>query len=153
MLDNQVRPKSAPEKSDVSAALSVSWARAARNAGKGSLADKAKVSTKTIDRALTGETVPELHTALASMLADESALDEVFALYGLDRPRWKHSAAANDLHTVSDLTGLASAFCRALEDGNRDHTETLELARLIRALKPALSAILEEADRIRGVAA
>lgn len=153
MPDNQVRPKTAPVKSDVSAALSVAWARASRRAGKGAMADKIGTSTKTIDRALTGETVPELHTALASLLADESALDEVFALYGLNRPRWAHSAAANDLHTVSNLTGLASTFCRALEDGDRDHRETLELADLIRSLKPALAAILAEADHIRGIAA
>lgn len=153
MPDNQVRPNVAPAKSEVSGALSVSWARAAWSIGKGAMADKIGTSTKTIDRALTGETVPELHTALASLLSDETALDEVFALYGLERPRWKRSEAANDLHTVSGLTGLASQFCRALEDGNRDHTETLELADAIRLLMPALTAITTEANRIRGVAA
>lgn len=153
MPDNQVRPKTAPEKSDVSGALTVGWARAARKVGKGAMADAIKASPKTIDRALTGETVPELHTALASLLVDPSALDEVFALYGLERPQTAVGQAANDLATVSGLSGVVTAFCKALEDGSRCHTETLELADLVRAVMPALNALMDEANRIRGVAA
>lgn len=149
---NQVCPKTAPAKSEVSAALAVGWARAARQ-GKGAMADKIDASTKTIDRALTGDSLPELHTALASMLADESALDEVLALYGRGRPPRLNSEAANDLATVSDLSGLVAAFCDAIKDGNRDHRETLAIAELVRAIMPALTDILDEANRLRGVKA
>lgn len=149
----QVRQIAAPAKAEVSAALAVGWARASRKAGKGRMADAIDASTKTIDRALTGETLPELHTALASMLADDSALDEVFSLYGLERPRRKNAAAANDLATVSGLSGLVASFCEALADGSRDHVETLEIAELIRKVMPALTALLDDAARIRGVAA
>ena len=149
---SHVRP-AAPAKSDVSDALAVGWARASRSTGKGAMADAIGASTKTIDRALTGETLPELHTALASMLVDESALDEVFTLYGLERPRRKSAQAANDLATVSGLSNVVSRFCDALSDGTRDHRETLELAELVRGVMPALTALLDEAARVRGVAA
>lgn len=147
---NQVCPKTAPGKSDVSAALSISWARASAGR-KGSMADRMGSCTKTIDRALTGKSLPELHTALASLLVDDGALDEVFALYGRGRPPRLASAAANDLATVSDLSGLVAAFCDAIKDGNRDHRETLAIADLVRAIMPALTDILDEANRIRGV--
>ncbi len=153
MADKQVRPQFCPAKSDVSAALAVGWARAARNVGKGSLADTIKSCAKTIDRALTSETLPELHTALASLLADDAALDEVFALYGFDRPRRKRSQAANDMATVTGLSSVVTAFCEALADGSRNHQETLELADMIRAVMPSLTALLDDANRIRGVAA
>lgn len=147
---NQVRPAT-PSKSDVSGALSVSWARTARVVGKGAMADRIDGSTKLIDRALIGETVPELHTALASLLADDGALDEVFALYGRARPARLQSEAANDMATVSDLSGLVHAFCDAIKDGTRDHRETLAIADLVRAIMPALTDILDEANRLRGV--
>lgn len=148
----QVRP-AAPAKSDVSDALAVGWARASRTLGKGAMADSIGASTKTIDRALTGETLPELHTALASLHAEESALDEVFALYGFERPRRKNAQAANDLATVSGLSSVVAHFCEALSDGSRDHRETLELAELVRKVMPSLTAILDDAARLRGVAA
>lgn len=150
---NLVRPQIAPSKSSVSSALAMGWARAANSAGKGAMADIIGACPKTINRALIGENLPELHTALASMLADESALDEVFSLYGLQRPRRKNSEASNDLVTVSCLSNLVSAFCEAISDGKRDHNETLVLADLVRAAMPSLTAILDDADRIRGVAA
>ena len=148
--NNHVCPKVSPSKADVSAALSVSWARASRN-GKGAMADIIRASTKTIDRALTGDPLPELHTALASLLHDDGALDEVLALYGRGRPPRLAGTAANDLSTVSDLSGLVATFCEALSDGNRDHTETLAIAELVRAIMPALTDILDEANRLRGV--
>jgi hypothetical protein len=150
---NQVCPKTAPDKSDVSAALSVSWARTAQRVGKGTMADKLRSCTKTIDRALTGDSVPELHTALASLLADPNALDEVFALYGFDAPRRRNAEAANDMATVSDLSGLVATFCDALKDGHRDHRETLAIADLVRAIMPSLTDILDEANALRGVKA
>lgn len=142
----------APAKSDVSAALSVGWARASRKVGKGTFADTLGAKAiKTVDRALTGETVPELHTGLASLLADESALDEVFALYGFERPRRKQAQAANDMATVSGLSSVVTAFCEALKDGVRKHNETLELADRVRDVMPSLTSLLDEAARIRGV--
>ena len=147
---NHVCPKVLPSKSDVSGALSVSWARAARS-GKGAMADFIETSTKTIDRALTGDSLPSLDKALASLKFNHGALDEVLALYGFGRPPRLEGRAANDLSTVSELSGLVSTFCDALSDGTRDHTETLAIADLVRAIMPALTDILDEANSLRGV--
>lgn len=152
-MNNMSVQIAAPAKSDVSAALAIGWARASSKR-KGEFADKIGARTiKTVDRALIGETVPELHTALASLLVDPGALDEVFALYGLERPRHKNAQAANDMATVSCLSSVVTTFCEALKDGQRVHTETLDLADKVREVMPSLTALLDEANRIRGVAA
>lgn len=153
MADNTSVQSRAPSKTQVSAALATGWARTAQRVGRGQFADAIDGCTKTIDRALIGPGLPELHTGLASLLADPLALDEVFALYGFESPRRRNAAAANDLATVADLSGLVSAFCEAIRDGDRDHRETLNIADLLRAIMPALTDILEEANRLRGVRA
>ncbi|WP_288803891.1 hypothetical protein [uncultured Novosphingobium sp.] len=148
---NHVRPLRTSDKSDVSKAISAGWARVLRSVGKGTFADSIDIGTKTIDRALTGESVPELHTALNSLSVDITALDEVFALYGL-RVKPMRSEPANDIATISRLSNLAGQFAEALADGHRDHRETCQLADTIRPLMAALTAICLEADLIKGAA-
>lgn len=138
-------------KSDASAALVVGWARMIQRHHQGNFANKMGVDPKTVARAMSGETTPELHTALNSLLVDPTALNELFALYGFHPPRPRNAAAANDMVTVSTMSGVVSQFCDALKDGQRDHRETLQLADAIRDLMPALTAILNEANHIRGV--
>lgn len=150
MLDHQVRPKAALSKAKVSAALVAGWARVV-GTNKGAMADRMEVDTKTINRALTQENTPELHTAFNSLVFDPSALDEVAALYGM-RLLPLQCEAANDFTTLADVSGLASALARALSDGKRDHRETIKLANLIRPVICELSAIVAEADTIRGAA-
>lgn len=137
-------------KQRVSGALSAGWARVCAQTGKGAFADKIEVTTRTIDNALTGTTLPELHTAFNSLVADPTALDEVAALYGfVIQP--KHSEAANDLKTASCLSHLAGQIIDALSDGYRDHRETLAIAKIARPLSKMLSALIDEADQISGV--
>ena len=147
---NHVRPIRTRSKTEVSGALAAGWARVSANR-KGQFADKLGIDTKTVNRALTGETLPELHTALNSLVDDLTALDELGALYGIEF-RVKEPVAANDLSTVSDLSKLAGQWAEALSDGNRGHRETLALADAIRPLIKALSNVIVEADRIRAVA-
>lgn len=152
MPDNHVCPKATPSKADVSDALAVCWTRARRAIGKGAFADRIGVDPKTVNRAITGDSVPELHTALASLLIDPDALTEVFALYGLQPPRPMIGAdTANDLATVSRLSRVLHSLADAISDGTRDHIETLEVADLVRAAMPDLANILDEASRIRGL--
>lgn len=146
-------PNSAPSETQVSEAIAAGLFRASRSCGgKGTLADKMEVSTKTVDRALVGDSVPHLRSAFAALLADATALDEVADLYGFAiRP--KASQAANDLHTAACMANAAGSFMEALADGHRSHTETLELADRFRPLLKMLGAIVEEADRIKTGAA
>ncbi|WP_156367187.1 hypothetical protein, partial [Novosphingobium sp. KN65.2] len=143
---NHVRRISVFTKAQVSAKLAIGWARATANR-KGAFADAIDIDAKTVNRTLTGETVPELHTALNSLVFDPTALDEVFALYGVKITPLQ-SEAANDLHTISSLSNLAGQFASALEDGHRDHRETCQLADAARPLMQALAAICAEADAV-----
>lgn len=134
---------------DTSAALGAAWARVSAQMGKGAFADRVGVDVKTINRAITGETLPELHTAFSSLLADPTALDEVAAQFGYAiRPI--EAAAGADFAAIAALSHLAGQWVEVMADGKRDHRETLELGAAIRQLMPILSAILSEADRIKG---
>lgn len=75
-----VRPKTALSRTRVSAALAAAWSRVSLKLGKGAFADAIELKVRSVDRALTGDTTPELHTALNGLIADASALDEVAAL-------------------------------------------------------------------------
>jgi len=148
MRDRNVLPNAPITKQRVSGALAAGWARCAAAMGKGAFADKIEVTTRTIDNALTGTTVPELHTAFNSLLADPTALDEVAALYGVTITP-STSRADDDMRTAAKLAHLAGKIIEALDDGRRDHRETLALAKDCRPLVKALSALVAEADAIK----
>lgn len=137
-------------KQDTSAALAAGWARECNAMGKGTFADHVGVDVKTINRALTGETVPEFHTALSSLLASPTALDEVLELYGFQIRPLK-AVPAQDFETIASLSRFVGRWVDALSDGVRDHCETLTLADQIRPLMPHLAALLGEADRLKGI--
>ena len=140
-------------KTDTSAALGMGWSRMIAKHGRGGFADQLGVDAATVKRAMCGDTTPELHTVLNSLMVDQTALNELFALYGFEPPRKRNPAAANDLTTLAGLSEVLRTFCAALEDGDRNHVETLALADACRNVMPALSAIMGEAARIRGLAA
>lgn len=150
MADNQVRPIRRRSKTDVSEKLALGWHRVAGSSvRKAALAQVLETDAKTISRAIGGETVPELHTALNSLAHDPTALDEVFALYG-GRFAPAEAAAGSDMELASGLgRGLAELIDR-LRDGSRDHLDTLALAELFRPLLPQMQAVISEADRLRG---
>lgn len=139
-----------PQKSEVSHAIATGLRRAIGTAGgKGTLADTMGCDAKTIDRALTNESIPELHRAFAALLADDTALDEVAALYGFVLRR-ATAEAANDLETAAGLSHAAGTLIEALADGYRDHRETIAVAKLFRPLVQQMGAIIEDADRLSG---
>lgn len=154
MDKGQVCPKPAAivAKPVLSRALSAAWARVALRIGKGAFADAAGFDVKTVDRALTGPSLPYAEHLLNSLVADPTALNEVLALYGIEaRPLRAHPA--NDLETVAGLSQAAAAVAEALQDGVRCHRDTCQLADIFRPLVAKLNAIVAEADQIRGHAA
>lgn len=145
---NVLRAK-ARTKREVSDALATSWFRISKSIGKGALADAIGAScTKTIDNAIAGRHVPELHTALNSLCADPSALDELLVLYGM-RAVPVQADAANDLHVIAGLSGAASEWLNRLVDGIRCHRDTAHLAELFRPLVCEMQAIISEAEKAR----
>lgn len=133
--------------------LAAAWSRTAAACGSPmvmaaamGLSDK-----KTITRATGMQNTPEAHAVFNSLLADPAALDEVLAAYGF-RLAPIEPAAANDFATLSGVCGVASDWAAAMQDGRRDHNETLRLADKVRPLLPALTAVVREADALRGAA-
>lgn len=148
MLSNNVCPKTPPSKTDVSRALGAAWGRSIHRLGKGTFADKIDATPRTIDRALTGDSVPELHTALASLLADPCALEEVLSLYGFTATP-KRSQPANDMALAAGLGHSLAEFIDRLRDGKRCHVDTAVLAALFLELIPQMQAIVDEDEARR----
>jgi hypothetical protein len=148
--DDTVVPKGAlPSEAQYRDNLILGLSRISAKHGRGSVADKSGRSTRALDKLFSGGSHDTTGKGLLDFLAaDLTALDEVLALYGV-RLVPSRSETANDLHTISSLSALASKLASALEDGRRDHRETCDLADAIRPLMKALGAICSEADRHR----
>ena len=104
---NQVRPIRKHTKAEVSGALAAGWARVSAGR-KGAFADNLEIDAKTVNRALTGETVPELHTAFNSLADDPTALDELGALYGVGFVP-KRASGGDDMALAAGLGHSAPA--------------------------------------------
>lgn len=132
-------------------ALIAGLARVAAQVGRGALADRAGRTTRSLDMLFAGETaLPSGKGLVDFLLADETALDEVLALYGVQLcPRDTDKRA--DMSTVAEMAGVLARFADAISDGVRDHNETVKVAELLRPLLPKLTAIVAEADAIRAV--
>lgn len=152
MSDKQVCRAKPQTKSKLSNALSAAWGRVGNTIGKGAFADAAEFDVVTINRALTGPSLPSSEHLLNSLAADPSALDEVLALYGLG-VRQAYSQNASDMELAASLGHSLSELIDRLRDGKRCHLDTLALASLFRPLIPHLQMVVEEADAIRGVKA
>ncbi len=152
MRDRNILRQIAPQpKHRVSTLLAAGWARVIARVGKGAFADRLECSENTISNALAGKTTPELHTALNSLAVDHTALDEVLASYGF-RITPLHAEAANDLAMSAGVINAMGELVARLADGERDHNDTLAVAALLRPHIPAISAIVREADELRGAA-
>ena len=142
-------------KDEVQSRLAAAWARTIAQSGgkKNTFADAIGCHPDTVSNALAGNTVPELHTVLNSLLACPNALDEVLGLYGFHLVP-DDAAMSPDMQTLVEMSQAMTRFVEAMEDGRRDHRETIELATKLRPLVPKLCAIIEEADatKLRRVA-
>lgn len=147
MVDQHVRPIRKHSKAEVSGKLAAGWARVSAGR-KGAFADNIDIDTKTVNRALTGESVPELHTAFNSLADDPTALDELAALYGV-RFVPCISSATSDMELAGGLGRSLAELIDRLSDGNRCHLDTLALGALFRPLIPQMQAVVDEADAIR----
>lgn len=146
-----VRPNRAAAKAQVSAALAAGWGRVIHLRGKGALADGIGVSERGINRALIGETVPELHNAINSLTVDATALDEVLALVGFSLTPID-ARGVDDMQLVTGLSGAVADYLARMGDG-RCHVDTAALAKLFRPLIGQMQAIVDADDAQRGLRA
>lgn len=142
-------------KEAVQSRLAAAWARtiAGMEGKKATFAEAIGCHPDTVSNALAGNTVPELHTALNSLLACPDALFEVFSLYGF-RLVPDDRAMSPDMRTIFEMSEALTTYIAAMEDGRRDHRETLRIAEKVRPLLSKLAALVAEADdkKLRRVA-
>jgi hypothetical protein len=115
---------------------------------KNTFADHIGCCPDTVSNALAGNTVPELHTALNSLIADPNALDEVFSLYGFQLVPLDLQLSP-DMQTLALMGRALSEYIDAVSDGKRTHRETCELAEELRPLIPRLTQIVHEAEGLK----
>lgn len=152
MANNGVPPKRvAPTEARFQHLLVTGFDRVAARIGKPSLAEAIDRTVRSLDDVLERGSMPGAKTLFDALLADPTALNELLRAYGFklvpDR-----ADAANDLMTAAGLSHAAGALIEAHQDGIRNHGETLLVADKLRPLVPQISAIIEEADRLRGAA-
>lgn len=139
----------------VQSRLAAAWARtiAGMDGKKATFAEMIGCHPDTVSNALSGNSVPELHTALNSLLACPDAMFEVFALYGFRLVPDDHLMSP-DMQTILEMSEALTAYIAAMEDGRRDHRETLTIAEKVRPLLSKLTALVADADekKIRRVA-
>lgn len=145
---NHVCPNKPLSKSQVSKRLAMAWSRIWPKIGKGRMADEADTNTRTIDRVLTGDHLPEAQTIFNALVADETALDEILGEYGFLLRR-KNSDAANDMDLAAGLGHSVAELIDRLKDGHRCHVDTAILGALFRELIPQMQAVVDEADAMR----
>ena len=135
-------------KAKLSSAVSAAWGRVSHDVGKGKFADDGGMDAVTVNRALTGPSLPSAEHLLNSLAADPSALDEVVALYGLTLHR-REVTHGSDMSLCAGLGNALAEYLKRLSDGTICHTDTLAMAALFRPLIPQMAAIVDEADAMR----
>ena len=133
-------------------ALVAGLARVAVKLGRGNLADKSERTTKALDKLFSGSSMDTSGKGLLDfLLADPSALDEVLALYGFQLSPLTGEAAI-DFEIIADAAALTAEHTQAMRDGRRDHRDTIRIADRARPVVAQYTAIIREADSIRGAA-
>ena len=111
---------------------------------------------RAIEKAMAMETLPAGETLVNLLLACPTALDELLAAVGY-RITPLVVAEAQDLDLVESLGAVMGALAKSRSPNSpggvgRVPQETLMVASLARGVLPTLTAIVREADGIRGVA-
>lgn len=137
-------------RAQVSAALAAGWGRVAFLRGKGAMVDAVGCDLRTINRALTGDTVPDLVTALNSLAFDATALDEVLALVG-GRFAQVDGAEAQPLALATALSGALADCLARMDDGALCHVDRAALTRQFRPLVQRLLGFIDADDARAGL--
>lgn len=138
-------------KEDVRRELARDWFATADRLGKGRLQDATGAKcVDTIDNVITGrrEGLPELHTALNSLLADPAALFNTLMLFGVVAVP-SEPGDCDDMAAISGMLRAATEYFERMKDGVRDHQDTLALADLFRPLVTAMLCVIREAGELR----
>lgn len=147
-----VRNFSPVTKEKAKALVAAGLHRAVVRHGLETVAQQAGCSPRCLQKALSHETLPEMHTAANVLLLDRTVLCEFMAALGCQVIP-SEGAMSPDMQTIARLSEALACYINALQDGRRDHRETLQIADHLRPLVAELTAIIREADGLRSVAA
>ena len=153
MTTGQVPPIAARTKDEVQKALAADWLATSDRIGCGALADKIKngdtleSALKKIGRTIGHEHLPEAHTILNSLVADDAALFNVFRLFGGCFVRIDPAEEA-DFELISKLMHAATEALDRKKDGFWCPSDKAALSKLFKALIPAMLAINHQAEGI-----
>ena len=112
------------------------------------VAEAAECSPRTIENALSMNTLPEAHLLGNILRLEPTALWEWLDEIGF-KVIPKDCSISPDMKTAREMSHALTVLIQSLDDGFRDHTETLAVAKLFRALIPKMAAIVSEADQHR----
>jgi hypothetical protein len=139
-----------PSEPQYHAALIAGLSRVAASIGRGNLADKSNRTTRALDKLFSGSSADTSGKGLLDFLsADPTALDEVLRLYGFQLAPADCNPVA-DFEIIADTAALTAEHTDAMRDGIRNHRETIRIADKARPVVARYSAIIAEADQIRG---
>ena len=148
MRNHVVRNPKPLTKDKAKALIAAGINRAVIQHGMETVADAAQCSVRCLQKALSHETLPE-----ADKLGNMLLLEPTILAEWLNRLGYQVIATnmeiTPDMVTASQMSRAVAAFLEILEDGKRNHQETLALADVLRPLVPRLTAIVHEADGLK----
>ena len=100
---------------------------------------------KKVSKAISGESLPEAHTILNSLVVDTTALFNTLLLYGgVFVP--VETAPVDDMAVILGMMQAATEYLERMKDNQRCHVDTAALAKLFRPLVPQMLALIREAN-------
>jgi hypothetical protein len=122
--------------------------RAVLHHGLAAVADAAQCSIRCLQKALSHDTLPEADKLGNILLLEPTVLSEWLGKLGFQIVP-QGAEVTPDMVTASQMSRAVATFIEILEDGKRNHQETLSLADILRPLIPRLTAIVHEADGLK----
>lgn len=120
--------------------------------GKDRIAGAADVEVRTVEKWMAQSSLPTVDCLLNMADMEPKIVGRLFAEKG-----WVLTPTvadpANDMALASGLGHSVAELIDRLSDGKRCHIDTAVMAELFRPLIPQMQAIVDEADRARGIAA
>lgn len=150
MSRGRVSPVRVRTKDEVSDSLALDWLPLAPSGKRQSFAAQIGVSDyHIVSRAISGESLPEAHTILNSLVVDPAALFNTFLSFGVVAVPVE-DGDCDDSAVISQMLRAATDYFERMKDGRRDHGDTLALAELFRPLIPAMLCVIREANQLKG---
>lgn len=144
-----VRKAPSLTKSEVKPLVAAGLARAVAAHGIERVALHGGCTTRCIQKAIAGDTLPELHTALNVAALDLDATADVMTAYGLGVFLLEPDTLP-DADALASLAALLAEVAEGMRDGRLDHVETCRVAAKASPVAPWINGVIARAVKVRG---